>query len=308
MDKVIKELHQHLANAGFKSSIVSIQHLTDLQRDLENLLEKGILCRDFYDEVISRYDLHFNFETLADFPIAKSTIITAAFQHQVSIKFQLSGKTYCVIIPPTYLHDTDKESSNIISVLLGNYGYKVFDAILPEKLLAVHSGLASYGRNNLTYINGWGSFFRLKAFFSDIPCITDNWREVKVMERCNKCTACINKCPTDAIRQDRFLISAEKCLTFFNEKSEDFPEWINPSWHNCLMGCMICQDACPANKDYTNCIVPEGEFSEEETLMILKGVSKNKLPLETIEKLKKLYMLDDYNLLQRNLGVLISEI
>jgi len=41
--------------------------------------------------------------------------------------------------------------------------------------------------------------------------------------------------------------------------------------------------------------------------MILKGVSKNKLPLETIEKLKKIYMLDSYNLLQRNLGVLISK-
>jgi len=78
MDKVIKELHQHLANAGFKSSIVSVQHLPDLQRDLENLLEKGILCRDFYDEIISHYDLHFDFEPPTDFPMAKSIIITAA--------------------------------------------------------------------------------------------------------------------------------------------------------------------------------------------------------------------------------------
>lgn len=308
MEKAIKELLKHLANAGFKSSIVSIQHLPDLQCDLENLLEQGILCRDFYDEIITRYDLHFNFEPPADFPMAKSIIVTAASQPKVSVKFKLSGKTYCVIIPPTYLHDTDKESLNIISPHLGNYGYKVCDAILPEKLLAVHSGLASYGRNNITYIDGWGSYFRLKAFFSDIPCIVDNWQEVKVMERCNKCTVCMNKCPTNAICQDRFLISAEKCLTFFNEKSGDFPEWVNSAWHNCLIGCMICQDVCPANKDYTNWIVPGGEFSEEETLMILKGVSKDKLPLETIEKFKKLNMLDGYNLLQRNLGVLISKI
>jgi epoxyqueuosine reductase len=165
MHKVTKELHQYLANAGFKSSIVSIQHLSDLQRDLENLLEQGILCIDFYDEIISRYDLYFNFKPPTDFPMDKSIIVTAAFQSRVSVKFQLSGKTYCVIIPPPYLHDTDKEFSNIIALHLGNYGYKVCDAILPEKLLAVHSGLASYGRNNLTYIDGWGSFFRLKAFF-----------------------------------------------------------------------------------------------------------------------------------------------
>ncbi len=43
-------------------------------------------------------------------------------------------------------------------------------------------------------------------------------------------------------------------------------------------------------------------------MMILKGVSKNKLPLETTEKLKKLYMVGVYDLLQRNLEVLIRKI
>ena len=147
----------------------------------------------------------------------------------------------------------------------------------------------------------------MKAFYSDIPSIEDNWQEVRMMECCNKCVACINKCPTGTIRQDRFLVSAEKCLTFFNEKSDNFPGWVNPAWHNCLIGCMRCQDVCPANKDYDKYIVPGGEFSEEETLMILKGVSKDKLPLETIEKLKKLCLLDEYNLLQRNLEVLIRK-
>ena len=307
MDKVIKELNQHLANTDFKSTIVSIQHLPDLQWDLENLLEQKILSRDFYDEIASHYNLFFNFEPPTDFPKAKSIIITAALQPKVSVKFKLSDKAYGVIIPPTYLQDTDKDASNIISLYLGKYGYKIYPAKLPVKLLAVHSGLARYGRNNIAYIDGWGSFFRLKAFFSDIPCIEDNWQEVRMMEFCNKCVACINKCPTGAIHQDRFLISAEKCLTFFNEKSDNFPRWVNPAWHNCFIGCMICQDVCPANKDYTEYIVPGGEFSEKETLMILKGVLKDKLPLDTIEKLKKLYLLDEYNILQRNLEVLIRK-
>ena len=64
----------------------------------------------------------------------------------------------------------------------------------------------------------------------------------------------------------------------------------------------VFQDVCPANKDYTNLIVPGGEFSEEETMMILEGISKDELPFETIEKFKKLYMDGWYNLLQRNLG------
>ncbi len=47
MDKAIKELQQHLANAGFKSSIVSIQHLPDLQDDLGRLLEQGIFLSGY---------------------------------------------------------------------------------------------------------------------------------------------------------------------------------------------------------------------------------------------------------------------
>lgn len=307
MDKAIKELHQHLADGGFKSSVVSTQHLSDLRGDLENLLEQGILNKDFYDDIISRYGLHWNFEPPADFLSAKSIIITAVPQPKVDVKFKSSGKTFSTIIPPTYLHDTDNKASNILAHHLGNYGYKVVDAQLPVKLLAVHTGLASYGRNNIAYIDGWGSYFRLRAFFSDIPCNTDNWQELKMMELCEKCNACIKRCPTNAIAKDRFLIDATRCITYFNEGEDDFPEWIDPTWHNCLIGCMICQDVCPANKDYTNWIVPGGEFSEEETLMILKNVSEDKLPSETIEKLKKLDLLGGYDLLQRNLGVLISK-
>ena len=94
MDKVIKELNQHLANADFKSSIVSIQHLPDLQYDLEYNHEQGILNRDFYDEIISSYDLHFNFEPPTDFPMAKSIIITASLQPKVSVKFKLSDQEW----------------------------------------------------------------------------------------------------------------------------------------------------------------------------------------------------------------------
>lgn len=308
MEKVTNELQQQLANGGFRSSIVSIQHLPDLQYDLGHFLEQGILSRDFYNEIVSRYDLDYHFEPPADFPTAQSIIITAAPQPKVSVKFGLSGEVYSSILPPIYIHDTDERASNIISRYLLHKGYRARDAILPEKPLAVHCGLATYGKNNISYIDGLGSFFRLRVFFADIPCTSDIWRELKMMDRCKKCVVCIKRCPTNAITKDRFLIDAPRCLTYFNEGKDEFPKWIDPAWHNCLMGCMICQDICPVNKEYKNWIAKGEEFSEEETLMILKGVSRDKLPPETLEKLRKLYLLDDYYLLQRNLGVLVSKI
>lgn len=297
----------HLKNAGYKSSIVSIEHLPDLRSDLENLLKQGTLSRDFYSEMASRYfDFPHTLESPANFPEAKSIIITAAQQPKISVTFEFSGKSYKIIIPPIYVHETDEEAFNTISQYLHNKGYSLVDANVPLKSLAVHCGLATFGKNNIAYIDDWGSYFRLKAFYSDIPCDSIKWQEFKMMDLCSKCTACSKKCPTNAITEGRFLIRAERCITYFNEGSDEFPNWVDPTWHNCLIGCMICQDVCPANKDYKKWITAGGEFSDEETRMILEGVQRDKLPLKIIDKLKRLNMWDDYNLLQRNLSVLIT--
>jgi epoxyqueuosine reductase len=37
------------------------------------------------------------------------------------------------------------------------------------KRLAVRSGLARYGRNNVTYVEGMGSFLELSASLTDMP-------------------------------------------------------------------------------------------------------------------------------------------
>lgn len=299
-------LQQAFADTGFKSSIISTRHLPELKFDLENLREQGILRKDFYNEIVSRYELHFNCELPVDFPTAQSIIITAAPQPRYRVEFKWSGKTYPAIIPPTYLHHTDKEVLAILSLHSGNHGYSVYETELPAKLIAVRCGLAKYGRNNIAYIDGWGSFFRLRAFFSDMPCDADNWQELKMMDRCNACTACVKNCPTRAITKERFLVNAGQCLTFFNEGTRDFPEWLDPAWHNCLIGCMRCQDICPENKDFSHWIEDVETFSEDETSKIIEGVPAEKLPGKVIDKLKKIYLWKDYHLLQRNLSMLIK--
>jgi epoxyqueuosine reductase len=303
-DKRIFEIEQQLRQSGFKGVVVSTGHLSEV-RDLYNgLLEEGGLDKDFYEEVVRRYGLNWDFDPPAKLPKARSIIVTAAQQPKISMEFQYKGRKFYGIIPPTYVYDTDATVLGIISNFLNDHKYKVCDALLPTKLIAVRSGLAAYGKNNITYIEGWGSYFRLKAYFSDMPCADDSWQESVAMEQCGKCSACVKKCPTGAISEDRFLIDAGRCLTFFNEGQEEFPKWVEPDWHNCLIGCMICQDVCPANKEHTNWLMPGAEFSEEETGMILGGFAQDCLPAETSEKLRKVSMLDSYPLLKRNLRAL----
>ena len=187
-------------------------------------------------------------------------------------------------------------------------GYSVVTAVVPKKLLAVRSGLAAYGKNNITYVPGSGSFHRLVAFHTDVHCEEDPWQEPTMVERCQNCEACLRRCPTGAITADRFLLRAERCLTFHNEKDSAvaFPEWLDPAWHTCLVGCMYCQLVCPENRHVAQWVEEGPRFSQEETALILQGVAPGQLPDAALDGLKQFGLLDIYEVLARNLRVLLD--
>ena len=126
------------------------------------------------------------------------------------------------------------------------------------------------------------------------------------MKSCQGCQACSRACPTGAIVHDRFLIRAERCITFHNERPNEFPDWIDPSWHNCLEGCMRCQKVCPENANFRDWVEGDHAFSEEETNCILKSTPPDRLPPETARKLAQLSLLEDTHLLGRNLKALFD--
>jgi epoxyqueuosine reductase len=202
---------------------------------------------------------------------------------------------------------SDRQVENLLTRILGREKYVVANALLPNKLLAVHSGLARYGKNNISYVSGMGSFYRLIVFYSDLPCPEDIWQEAQMMEECRDCEACLQGCPTDAISSDRFLLHAERCISFYNERAGDFPEWIKPTWHNALVGCLYCQKVCPLNKPFLQWIENKAEFSEEETNLLLEGVPQDRLSTTTIRKIKEIDCLDYVNVLGRNLIVLLKK-
>jgi epoxyqueuosine reductase len=234
-------------------------------------------------------------------------IVAAIPRPQTRAVFTLEGDRRALIVPPTYTsYDSVQEQfENCLTEILGKKGFSLARTKLPLKQLAVRSGLGQYGRNNICYVSGFGSFLQLVAVYSDLRCEEDNWQEPVIMESCEDCELCRRACPTGAISSDRFLLLGERCLVFHNEKNGDvpFPDWIANSWHNCIIGCMVCQRVCPENKDLLGCFGEEEEFSEEETTLLLQGVPKEKLPATTLKKLKNLDLIDYLNCLPRNLGV-----
>jgi epoxyqueuosine reductase len=290
-----------LEERGYRGTVLSIEHVAQLKYEIEERSSQGQIDTGLYEKYLSS----FKFDVTTSLPRVCSIIITAAPQPQRKVTFHFNGQTYPVIIPPTYCADTDSQIRNMLQNILDSSDYQIYPAALPLKLLAVCSGMARYGKNNIAYVGGLGSFVRLKAFLSDMPSDRDDWLEPQVMKECAKCKACLNECPTRAIVPDRFLIHAERCITFLNEWKEEFPEWIDPAWHNSLIGCMKCQLVCPVNKRFIKW-VEEGEaFNETESELILNGVSLDQIPPKTAHKLSHGYMLDYLNVLPRNLRALL---
>jgi epoxyqueuosine reductase len=127
------------------------------------------------------------------------------------------------------------------------------------------------------------------------------------MEECRDCEACRRGCPTGAISSDRFLVRAERCISFYNEREVDFPEWLKPTWHNALVGCLYCQKVCPSNKPFLQWIKNKAEFSEKETALLLEGVPRDRLAATTIRKIEQLDCLEYVNVLGRNMRVLLKK-
>jgi epoxyqueuosine reductase len=299
-------LLQQLEQSGYRAGIVSAQRMANLQEGIDAQHRTGLLDEELYDRYLSSLD----FEPPETLHENKSIIVVAVPDPQRRIIFTWEGQSVPVTVPPTYLHwrQVDERVEEALAEIVGERGFHVALANLPKKLTAVRSGLAVYGRNNVTYVPGMGSLYRLVVFWSDLPIEEDNWQELRALDACEKCEACRRACPTAAIPSDRFLVRAERCLTFFNEKPAEvpFPVWLDPSWHNCLVGCMRCQRVCPENRERKDWIEGDEGFTEEETALLLDGVGQEHLPPETAEKLGRLDLIELLDIIPRNLKALLS--
>ena len=307
MDRFTDELFAHLSEHGYQARMMSIDHLTSLQKGIDEIRDQALFNNEFYQERLN----FFNFQIPESLPEARSLIVAAVPRPQTRAIFTWKNRRAPLIIPPTYTSYDGmiRQFKNLVARFLKGKKYKSEKAALPLKLLAVRSGLCQYGRNNICYVPGMGSFFQLVAVCSDMPCEEDSWQEVKMMESCRKCELCRKACPTGAIPSDRFLLRAELCITYHNEKKGDvaFPNWIDASWHNCLVGCMRCQRTCPENTKFIQWFGGEEEFSERETALLLKDGPVNKLRATTLTKLKNLDLVDYLDSLPRNLSVFFDK-
>jgi epoxyqueuosine reductase len=199
-------------------------------------------------------------------------IATPSPAHRVTFNLRASGGGKLeAILPPTYFrYQTSAEDIRQDLALHGLPGSKVDHLHGPHKAIAARLGLVRYGKNNLTYAPGLGSYLRLRGYWTDAELPASNvLAGPALLPECEGCEKCRKACPTGAIGSDRLLLRAQRCLTRANENLGDWPDWAASARHHCLVGCLLCQRVCPANPPLP--VEDSGlEFSAEETKALLE--------------------------------------
>lgn len=269
--------------------------------------ERGELDEEFYQERLASWEK----PPQAEAPRPRSLIAVAVPDRPVRLRFTVNGNPLTTAVPPTYVHweRNDRTVEERLRRVLAPAGFVVARARGPTKAMATLSALARYGRNNLTYVDGLGSYHRPVILVSDLPCDELPRQEPEALSCCATCRACMAACPTGAIGSDRFLLHAERCLTYWNEKPPEvpFPDWIKPEWHNALVGCMRCQEVCPENRPFVGAFIEGPSFDEEETRTLLSGAREEDLSPTLRRALKAWDLIDMLPIFPRNLGALLAE-
>jgi len=113
-----------------------------------------------------------------------------------------------------------------------------------EKAWAQEAGLGWIGKNGCLIHEKLGSWLLLGALITDAALEPD----APHPDRCGECALCIPACPTDAIREPRYVDSG-RCIAYHTiEHREVIPPEIASRAGGRIFGCDACQDVCPWNR------------------------------------------------------------
>ncbi len=122
-------------------------------------------------------------------------------------------------------------------------------APLIERDVAAQAGLGFIGKSGMLIIPGLGSHAVLGELLTDVDLAGPLPRKPDFsFSSCGTCTACLEKCPSDAL-VSAGLLDARKCLSYLTiEKRTDFTDEEARVLGGRVFGCDVCQDVCPWNR------------------------------------------------------------
>lgn len=241
---------------------------------------------DFEDELASRgsiYECYHDYFRPSSkpneiYPSAKSIIVLAYDYAQYTFPEELTQKIARAYQSRSYLPLLESPAGKRIErfkdfLNQNRIPFSDDKNLLIMRRAAARAGVANFGRNNFSYVDGAGSFVILYGFLVDQELEPDEpTMECKCPPNCRKC---MDACPTKAIYEP-FKLNPAKCIAFNNFETlydrEPFspiiPRDMRPKLGMHIHGCDVCQEVCPRNAKKLNKSLPQNDFLEMLNLKI----------------------------------------
>jgi len=288
-DVLLSEVERH----GYKGAFVSLDHLASMKADIDKPLNEGKIPPKIAD-----YYLQYDFSIPEDY---QSLFVVSCKIPNSKVLVDTSHGIKDMILPTVYYPTSEAATfDSDMEHLFSTHSVRYKKVHLPLKLLACRSGLSYYGRNNISYVEDFGSYHKLTAYFIDLKIDPTPWHPLSFHPLCTDCHICEANCPSGIIHHEDYLIDTSKCLPLPNEIEGDFPDWVKPSHHNALMGCLRCQSVCPINPPLEKTTQHVTHLSEADVLNLFQIDSYECLDQGTKEKVKALSFSDYYPVFRRN--------
>jgi len=113
-----------------------------------------------------------------------------------------------------------------------------------ERDAAQRAGVGFVGKHTNLISRGNGNWIFLSEIITRLEIEPDE----PEVNRCGKCSACIDVCPTEAITAP-FELDARKCISYLTiELKSSIPEEMRPAIGGRIYGCDDCLQVCPWNR------------------------------------------------------------
>lgn len=198
------------------------------------------------------------------FPEARSTVVAVYGYFKHSYPSEMVGKVgryYQSLggIPQLPMHQA---RYRLLKKFIEKEGCMVVGGSTPPpRLASARAGATTFGKNCFAFLGDIGSFITITTFLVDAELDYDE--PTMVVECPEKCTLCIDACPTGALYEP-LRMNPRRCIAYnsYTDSVPIIPRELRGGMGTWVFGCDVCQQVCPRNKARLGMSFPQSAYLE----------------------------------------------